>query len=728
MKQEKEYYAFISYKREDEKWAKWLQRKLEHYRFPTSLNGRYDLPKNICPIFRDVSDLSSGLLAEEINNALRNSEWLIVVCSPRSAKSQWVCKEAQTFIDLGRYDHIIPFVIEGNPFSSDIATECYPMALLNLTGSKELLAANVNEMGRDAAAIKVVACMFNIRFDALWQRYEREQRKRRMTWIGAACLFAVGGFLIAAYIAKKNIELYKSNKELLQRQAVMVSDKAQESIAHGYVYEAIKALLDYIPEDNKMDYVPEVEAALRTALDSLHSAPWAYILIDDYCNNAYYSNTKKYIVIEHNNSVSILNAKSLAVVCSMDITNDNEVYFYSSMSVDDDTLFIKRTNDNGKEHIYKAYAIPQGIEIKTTNISSNNDSIYLANTYNINISNGAIHLLIRNRGLLLYNKTFDYDKETGESFYTVVLYDCKSRKYFFEKFDSDGTPFISPGWGVNNVSLSHDGKFLAVSYRDGVDIINLEQMKTNHVSCSNNEDCDHYSNVWFFTENDQLLHTSAFDIPKFYDKYNGLLLDSLILPMEGSTPQAISDNGNNVFLFNVDKYCFLGHKMNNNKPWTKLIGDVPSNYITLPKYNDVKDTVLSNQYELRFINNSMYVNNMENKSHWVHTVGEKIHLLMTIEDNYIVIGEQIDHGRGWEEYIVKIMDLTSGCEIVTFPSCDECYYDPSKRTFLLKKYNVQNYDVNDQFKYVFKPYQSVIKECRKIVANMEISDITKRKF
>ena len=25
MKQGKEYYAFISYKREDEKWAKWLQ-------------------------------------------------------------------------------------------------------------------------------------------------------------------------------------------------------------------------------------------------------------------------------------------------------------------------------------------------------------------------------------------------------------------------------------------------------------------------------------------------------------------------------------------------------------------------------------------------------------------------------------------------------------------------------------------------------------------------------
>lgn len=31
------YYAFISYKREDEKWAKWLQKKLESYGFPVAL-------------------------------------------------------------------------------------------------------------------------------------------------------------------------------------------------------------------------------------------------------------------------------------------------------------------------------------------------------------------------------------------------------------------------------------------------------------------------------------------------------------------------------------------------------------------------------------------------------------------------------------------------------------------------------------------------------------------
>ena len=207
MESNKEYYAFISYKREDGKWAKWLQDKLEHYRFPTNLNGRTDLPKHIRPTFRDVTDLKPGLLAEEINNALCNSEWLIVVCSPRSAKSPWVCKEAQTFIDLGRADHIIPFVIEGYPFSNDTATECYPEALLNLTGSKELLAANINEMGRDAAAIKVVARMFNLKFDTLWQRYEREKKRMRWMIIGGSLLFAFVATVIASLFFILNSEL-----------------------------------------------------------------------------------------------------------------------------------------------------------------------------------------------------------------------------------------------------------------------------------------------------------------------------------------------------------------------------------------------------------------------------------------------------------------------------------------------------------------------------------------
>ena len=244
MKQDKDYFAFISYKREDEKWAKWLQDKLEHYKFPTNLNGRTDLPKTIRPTFRDVTDLKPGLLAEEINNALHNSEWLIVVCSPRSAKSPWVCKEAQTFIDLNRADHIIPFVIEGNPFSNDIATECYPEALLNLTGSKELLAANINEMGRDAAAIKVVARMFNLRFDSLWQRHEREKEKERQ-------------------------KLIRTNNKILSSQSRYVAQYAIEHLANVDSFLARRLALEILPRNLKKPnrpYTPEADSLLRLSV------------------------------------------------------------------------------------------------------------------------------------------------------------------------------------------------------------------------------------------------------------------------------------------------------------------------------------------------------------------------------------------------------------------------------------------------------------------------------
>ena len=267
MKQEKEYYAFISYKREDEKWAKWLQDKLEHYRFPTNLNGRTDLPKNIRPTFRDVTDLNPGLLAEEINKALCSSEWLIVVCSPRSAKSPWVCKEAQNFIDHGRADHIIPFVIEGNPFSNDTTTECYPEALLNLTGSKELLAANINEMGRDAAAIKVVARMFNLRFDALWQRHEREQQKRRNIRRGILASIVLVVLLVTAW-------MIRSDWNMMKIQARAVAEKANTLIDEGDSYTARRILLEVTPKKwvwkywPNRPYVSEVEVAFRRAYEN----------------------------------------------------------------------------------------------------------------------------------------------------------------------------------------------------------------------------------------------------------------------------------------------------------------------------------------------------------------------------------------------------------------------------------------------------------------------------
>ena len=111
------YFAFISYQREDEKWAKWLQHKLEHYHLPTNVRKENpSLPQSIRPVFKDTSELAAGVLADEICEALENSKYLIVICSPHSALSKWVGIEVQTFIDKDRSDKIIPFVIGRKPF------------------------------------------------------------------------------------------------------------------------------------------------------------------------------------------------------------------------------------------------------------------------------------------------------------------------------------------------------------------------------------------------------------------------------------------------------------------------------------------------------------------------------------------------------------------------------------------------------------------------------------
>lgn len=210
-----EYFAFISYKREDEKWAKWLQHKLESYSLPTAVRKTNpELPKKIRPIFRDQSDLAGGNLKEEIEKGLEGSKFLIVICSPRAARSPWVSKEVEYFIQHGREEFIIPFIIGGVPNAIQSEEECFPEGLRKLKGEKELLGININEMGRDAAAIKVIASMFGLRFDVLWQRFRRNARKRKIYIAAGLLAILLMTIVFAVVLWRKNSEIERQNSQL----------------------------------------------------------------------------------------------------------------------------------------------------------------------------------------------------------------------------------------------------------------------------------------------------------------------------------------------------------------------------------------------------------------------------------------------------------------------------------------------------------------------------------
>lgn len=206
--QEFKYFAFISYSGKDEKWAKWLHTKLEHYHIPATLcKENPNIPKKIRPVFWYKKDLSGTKLKEALEKELEVSQYLIVICSPDSAKSDWVNDEVKSFTARGRSKYIIPFIVDGVPHSANDNNECFPESLRNLPREEEIRGISVQEDGKQHALVDVVATMFGVSFDTLWQRHKRRERNIRNLWISICAFMMVCAFGIWDYTRTK-VEYY----------------------------------------------------------------------------------------------------------------------------------------------------------------------------------------------------------------------------------------------------------------------------------------------------------------------------------------------------------------------------------------------------------------------------------------------------------------------------------------------------------------------------------------
>jgi len=136
----RKYSVFISYKHADNqemgrKWASWLHEMLESYEVPSELIGKTNergdpIPASLYPVFRDEQELSATPdLNARIYHALENTGLLVVICSPRSAQSTFVADEIRYFKKLGKSNHILPFIIDGEPYATNPQIECYPESL-----------------------------------------------------------------------------------------------------------------------------------------------------------------------------------------------------------------------------------------------------------------------------------------------------------------------------------------------------------------------------------------------------------------------------------------------------------------------------------------------------------------------------------------------------------------------------------------------------------------------
>ena len=335
------YWAFISYSHADDSWARWLHRKLETCPIPRSLVGQplgdEKIPARLFPIFRDRDELpGSADLNNKITEALRQSRNIIVICSPRSAASQWVDGEIRHFKSLGRSSRVFCLIVGGEPYAADKPDchleECFPKPIkFNVDSNGELLDtpaepiaadARPGKDGRHNALLKLMSGLLDVGFDALKQR-DQERRLRRLRIalsVGAALAIAFAVLSVFAAIqaqqAKAAAELARINEEhavINAREADQARIKAEsaEQLAKQEARTA-KAVADFLsglfedadpiarhggsfgvekrigPEITAKEVVDQSADRLR---DSLHEDPKIRALLLDKIGNVYLSLT-----------------------------------------------------------------------------------------------------------------------------------------------------------------------------------------------------------------------------------------------------------------------------------------------------------------------------------------------------------------------------------------------------------------------------------------------------
>ena len=261
------YDAFICYKHGpvDSQAAIALQRALENYRAP---KGVAKVRKPFRRVFVDEGELSSCAdFGQQIREALKNSGWLIVVCSPDTPLSPWVQLEIETFLEYHDRSRILAVLTGG-----DVETSFPPQLKGDDKGVGEVFAPHaqgdsVQEVVRNLRGdtlLKLVAPMLGTSYDTLKQRH-KIYRTQRVAMITAGFLAASLGF--AGYAWNRANVIEEQYKNTLINESMFLVEQAEKALNNNDPLEAMRLALQALPSAQQdRPIVTEAEYVLGKAL------------------------------------------------------------------------------------------------------------------------------------------------------------------------------------------------------------------------------------------------------------------------------------------------------------------------------------------------------------------------------------------------------------------------------------------------------------------------------
>ena len=375
---EYKYDAFISYRHcELDKFAAVkLHRALETYKLPKSIQKKLGLKKrSFKRIFRDQEELPlTSNLEDPIVDALNNSKYLIVICTPRLKESLWCKKEIETFKKIRGRKNIFCVLVEGEPSDSFPEEVLYDDEKVIINGKTkterimvEPLAADIRGKNKkqvlkklNEEKLRLIAPMYNLDYDDLKQRHKLWRQKKI---IRTSLMIALISVLFAIYSIAMFIKIEMQQNVLAKHHALSLVDQATDNLNEDKIYNAVKlsyqALTDF--DDIVMPYTPEAEYSLVESL-GIYDVGLSYKAVKELKTEGIAIHIKnspdmKYAAVyDGSEMVTLFDAKSLNIIAKYDVNttyiSDNDFTFigneYLAFITSTGSIKIVKTKD-GKQ-------------------------------------------------------------------------------------------------------------------------------------------------------------------------------------------------------------------------------------------------------------------------------------------------------------------------------------------------------------------------------------------
>lgn len=256
MEKEFKYNAFISYRHDDlDKYvAENLHRLIETYKMPKPVVEKYHITdNNFRRVFRDQEELPlASNLENPIIEALQESQFLIVICSPRLKESVWCRKEIENFIKFHGRNNILCVLVEGEPkdsFPEELMfyeedskkIPCEPLAMDVRGINKKEIYINLKK-----ELIRVIAPMYHLDYDDIKRRHEERKLKKKIRIFEIVTIVSI---IFAIYSAILFIKIYLSSKQLKYDQAINLANLSNELLEkdnrNGALEKAYQSVTEY---------------------------------------------------------------------------------------------------------------------------------------------------------------------------------------------------------------------------------------------------------------------------------------------------------------------------------------------------------------------------------------------------------------------------------------------------------------------------------------------------